>query len=420
MLGVWGMTRRECTPDARRRSQRAQALRRVLTDAADVGARCLVGAPTCNSARDVTFIDAARAGHFDVRFDVPAAWEVVEQGETSSTLVDAAAGVQWHLFAFPGVVFDLSDAGWPTLQRDVTQHADYLFDMMRRMEQASLPDGETLPPRPPRHPLVACQRVEVEGGRALLVLHRMVMRPGREIVMGHLLAPAAAGLFEVRWVCRSDFTGTRESVLLMKAMQDAPGDSPSEIDALMRSIDYDAPEHDATFPEHPLSVARAMGGVAQRSLRIVTPAAPVPTGESIQPALSLSFTPPPRFVQTSATKKSTLFRRYSLAGNDGEQVLGIELALVSTKIERLAASIVTQLGATPRETRKVGRIVVCDGTREHDEIRIALAPAALDTRKQALLQLVTTTAFPVEEIEVELGASAASVRAQTKPWWRFW
>jgi hypothetical protein len=393
----------------------------------------------------MSHIEALRTGRRGVRLEVPADWEVTQDDDDAATLVDAKAGVQWHLFYFEDVAFDLSDAGWPSLQRDVRQHADYLFEVMRRHEHAQRDPDAPLPPKPPRHPLVSCERVKIDGGDALRVIHRMVMRPGLEIVMGHLLVPAADGLFEARWIARAELTGMRESILLMKAMDveatgteqqhDVPGGvavrvhqvpetgrTDDEIESLMKSIDYDAPEHDADFPQHPLSVVRACARAleADYGLRMLRPAKPVPTGEEILASMSIAFTPPPRFVRTSESGKSAMYRRYSLAGNDGTQILGVEVAPANADLEGLARTILNSAGVLPDTVRRSGALIVCDGTRAGDEARVVIAAAPLDRGKQVIVQLLATTSFLLDDIDQELTAAAQSVRALPRPWWKVW
>lgn len=101
-------------------------------------------------------------------------------------------------------------------------------------------------------PMIEFERFDVAGGVALTVLHRMSYQPGHEVVMGHTLVPVRRGLFEARWLFTAGLTGYRETML--HAQQDRGTDEePSRLS--QQAMDDSA--HDASFPEHPLTLARA-------------------------------------------------------------------------------------------------------------------------------------------------------------------
>lgn len=104
------------------------------------------------------------------------------------------------------------------------------------------------------HPLVSCEAHGALGE----VIHYMIRTRGLEIAMGQLLVPVERGVLELRCLAKNlEMTGIRESALLMKEMNLQSGKTPDE---LMRSIAYDAPEHDASFPTHVVSRVRTSVG----------------------------------------------------------------------------------------------------------------------------------------------------------------
>src|SRR5262245_29647082 len=121
----------------------------------------------------------------------------MKDGADAANLIDRERGIGWYVFFFRGIRLDLSEGARAWLRRNVENHAVYLLLNMARRETG--PDTESPQEPPARSPLISCEHITVDGAPALSIIHRMMYRPGLEILMGHVLVPVTEGLFEVRW-----------------------------------------------------------------------------------------------------------------------------------------------------------------------------------------------------------------------------
>jgi hypothetical protein len=199
-------------------------------------------------------------------------------------LRDEARGVTWEAIRLPWRV-DLDDEA--LLYEDVEAQCRWAFDDAFRPDEAN-PEPRTADASWTL--VVELAVTPVAGGRALAVIRRLVYQRGDEIVVGGFVVPTAHGVVEIRAAARVAQTGFRESMVLV--MSGVAGFLPQSA--------YDAPEHDATFPHHPLSLVRAAlawlrapdgGGLA-----ITAPASPLPRGPVVVAELGCTITPPARYL----------------------------------------------------------------------------------------------------------------------------
>ena len=142
-------------------------------------------------------------------------------------------------------------------------------------------------------PLIELERLPVDGGSSLYVLHRMTYEPG---LGGSLMGPyppvpSAGGLTETRWITSErGATGTRESFCILTA----------GIEGRIAQAVFDDPALDAKFPEHPLSLAREARRwrVEQVRIRVLRPAWSDPRAAVDLPDVGYAVVPPPRFSQS--------------------------------------------------------------------------------------------------------------------------
>jgi hypothetical protein len=286
------------------------------------------------AVRVSSLVDALRAGTHGVALEVPSGWTQTRDAPDHVHFVEDATRAIWYLMWFPGVVLDLGASHRGDLARALEHHARAMFDSV---VDAQVADGDAggHPPRtadPSWSPIVDVEHVIVDGAPALRTVHRMSYQPGSEIVMAHLLIPLRDGLFEARVVCCDAMTGVRESVLLIAQGRGAP--------VLLPQRELDDPRHDAGFPDHALSRARAAIRWLRddSGLRVTAPASPLAGGEAVLAGLGCALTPPPRFVHASTDDevRDASFRRCSFCGTDGIETLLVRDA--STDLGQLPAS----------------------------------------------------------------------------------
>jgi hypothetical protein len=127
--------------------------------------------------------------------------------------------------------------------------------------------------------LVELAIVKVDGFRAIRLIGKAPTQPSGMHYAGSLTIPFADRSFVVKVDCsEGPLTGVREAVLLDRFL--AAG---MDIDDLLAgACNYDAPEHDAAFPDHPVSRARRLLAEIERTLRFAPPlrrVAPFPLPE---------------------------------------------------------------------------------------------------------------------------------------------
>jgi hypothetical protein len=260
-----------------------------------------------------SFLDDLAGGRLGIAVVPPPHLMLTEQGPSWARLSDRESDISWT-YAFHQLRLDLGADQWARLRVDAERQARLLFASMARTQPPRTADPEWTP-------LVELERFELPDGAGLTVLHRTHYEPGFETVTGHTLIPAAAGLFEARWVTRARQTGGRESVLTLQSRLDGGPPVPGQ-------AYLDDPSFDSRFPEHPLTTARAASSWWRGGRVVLTAPAPIPhRGEIHLPSVHCAVTPPPRFmlsrVVSSDWGECCYFDRVSFSGFEGIDRLAI-------------------------------------------------------------------------------------------------
>ena len=347
--------------------------------------------------------------------------------------------VGWWVFFFPDVTLDPSDGGWPTLRRDVARQTRILFERTFKMGNVS-PARLSRGPRTRDatwSPVVEFERVSIEGGTALFVLHRMTYEPGSETLMGHFLIPCPTGLVEVRWFTVTiGPTGMRESFGTMKARAAV---SPDGSYRGPGQAVFDDPALDATFPDHPLSAAReARRWLAKEvRMRVLLPPVLRPEATPIDmPEVGYSLVPPPRFGMPqmfSGPRGRPLvsMNRASFSGSDGVDLFYVHVLplplrlrwdstgeLLATEVEKIAREVyveaeVQRITSTILARGNVGGErsagVLVEGDGHLGPLRMVVHGTAREGRIVSLCLTMTAT-LSAEEMLAELNASARTIR----------
>ncbi|MDC3960270.1 hypothetical protein [Polyangium jinanense] len=390
----------------------------------------------------MAFVEELKQGRRGVRFAVPRGFEVSEETERSAMLVDKARGFSLSLGAFTHRL-DLLPAHDALLRRDVERHARDLFETCFR---STSPADSKMRPRTDDKawsPVVEVAPVNLGAARVLRVVHRLWYEPGRETLMGHLLVPLAQGLFEVRVLPpTSRLSGVREAAVADRATAALAGTDPA---AFLRGIDQrasDDPALDASFPRHPLSVARKglRFLLEDAGLEVLDPDVETRPGEVEITAAGFAVTPPPRYrlvEKNPPSPKLASWSRVSFSGTDGIQLLtvsrtGTRLAERNgRKLARIAEDLTRASVPAGAEGVRVSAVALPDERgRSHAETYHAYAKGA--SRQQSLFRWFTEpdgevvmVAFgaamcvPVDELADDAEAVVRSFRRLgAKKWWQ--
>ncbi len=255
-------------------------------------------------------LESIASGLRGVHLRLPDEWSVEMNEEACAQLVDHERGVIWWLYAEPGLHLDLSDEHAQDLRNAAGHHAHTMFEFVHAQDE----DNDD-PPRtsdPDWSPMVDFERCELQGATVLRSTHRMLYRPGRETILGHLLIPRPWGLFEARVMATDTMTGMRESLQVDMALREHTGDGFPKIP---QSV-FDDPAFDDKMPSHCLSRSRAaLRWLMHDSGLTIEPAElPEPAADVAVPEFGCTVRPPPRFF---ATDHPGLFRRTSFCVTDG-------------------------------------------------------------------------------------------------------
>ncbi|MCO5165973.1 MAG: hypothetical protein M9894_06350 [Planctomycetes bacterium] len=369
----------------------------------------------------MSFLHELATGRHGVRFRPPPGWELAEEGERSALLVDRARGVGWNLGVYD-VALCLRPEDDALLAADVERHARALFE--RCFQSAQESPLALVAPRtqdPAWSPVVELERVEVGAAPALRVVHRLWYQPGRETVMGHLLVPLASGLADLRVIATDHSTGMRESTLFARALMARGGASPDQLMAELGQAHYDDPAHDALFPDHALSRARAALAwlVAEGGVDVRAPAAAEPA-RTCALAGSFAFEPPARHLPVAAGDGPDAVRctRATFSGTDGLEVLAVQRLMPhSGSLVAVARAIMaaraTEDGSTvvelpPRDGRPRVRASCrdADGDEQHTAAELFVDAAGWCV----LVALDAPTCVPLEELFTRVEAVSRSYR----------
>lgn len=358
----------------------------------------------------------------------------IEAENATSVSFNAVPGQGWWLFFFPDLHLDLDAAHDAVLDRDLKRHTRVLFETMFAQLAASTDEPSDRPPRTDDaswSPLIEFERFDVAGGAALTVLHRMSYQPGHEVVMGHTLVPVRRGLFEARWLFQASLTGYREAMLHDRGADNEPSRLSQQA--------MDDPVHDASFPDHLLTLARAARSWhVHGGLRVTEPPLRLQSGSRTIEALGCTITPPPRFVFSNVRSEdgetTAVFTRVSFAGTDGiehllvtrtaDRIRGLAIATRLLRNARTMASVFAGSGYTDVEcdARLVegeapSVAVTLEGSPESPgQPRGRMVARVLRDRAGQVwwVALDTTVAVPLAELADEVDAVVATVDVITE------
>lgn len=105
-------------------------------------------------------------------------------------------------------------------------------------------------------PLIEAKVVELDGGPALWIVHRLAFEYGRETVAARLLVPTADGVVEFFCKLTDTTTGVRKALIL--GTFDDARKPPSSATAVELQAFVDDPRHDGVVPD---ALARVRGGL---------------------------------------------------------------------------------------------------------------------------------------------------------------
>ncbi|MDI1449615.1 hypothetical protein [Polyangium sp. 6x1] len=388
------------------------------------------------------FVEELGQGRRGVRFAVPQGFEVSEETDRSVLLVDKARGFSLSLGAFAHRL-DLLPAHEALLRRDIERHARELFETCFREASPADAKARSRTADASWSPVVEVTPVRLGAARALCMVHRLWYEPGRETLMGHLLVPLARGLFECRVLPpTSRLTGVREAAVADRATAALAGTDPA---AFLRGIDQrasDDPALDASFPRHPLSVARKglRFLLEEAAIEVLEPDAQTPPGEVVITAAGFSVTPPPRYrlvEKDPPSRKLASWSRVSFSGTDGIQLLtvsrtGTRLAERNgRKLARIAEDLTRKAVPEGAEAVRVSAVALPDERgRSHAETYHAYAMGA--SRQQSvfrwfiepdgevvMIALGAAMCVPVDELAEDAEAVVRSFRRLgEKKWWQ--
>ncbi|WAS97400.1 hypothetical protein [Nannocystis punicea] len=389
----------------------------------------------------MTILEALHSGSLGVHFDYPDRYHVPQNGERDATLVDPEGGFGMRV-VLHDLALDLDPAHEDAWRQDVERDARALFERFFAM----MPRDGAPAPKEPRtadaswSPVIETGRVRLGAGHGVTVLHRLCYEPGHETVMGHLLVPLDGRMLELIVVETARGTGLRESVLTNKALA-ARGDE--DLQAMMRRLDQrhiDDPAHDADFPGHPVTRARAALRELLDTGAVVVMSEPPARPRSLEiDALGLALTPPARYAPVvGASEYGLQLSRLSFSGTDGLRLL----SLVRMRGMRVATTAeLMQLGdAAVRQTTPPGATAVQLETILYPGDRVeTLLRYTTDTPRHTVYRwrtLADGTALmiacasedhvPVDELRADIDALVGSLREleteapPRKPWWKFW
>ena len=374
-------------------------------------------------------------GRLGLTLALPPGVEVQADRPHSAELVGGEPAEKWWLFHWPGRRFDLSTEHWDDLRAHAEHHARAMFEVAFA-GQDHPQDAKPRTADPSWSPLVDFERIELDGAAALQSVHRMVYDAGRDVMLGHLLVPLSSGLFEARVLTVDTMTGVRESALML-VFADQEGKGLEELHGSIDPRRFDDPEHDAKFPDHCLSRARASLRWMREASRVQAGWTPVPAGEVELPEVGCALVPPPRFVLETQDDGRASFERVSFCGTDGVDQLfvahdakaRIPDADAEGWAERHArqthvdADVKNVQVATSSHTLPDGRVdvlAIVEGDGRQGPLRNAMWWIRAGEGGAHCLSLIGSAAVPATVLAESLAAVAASWRAIDRPKKRRW
>jgi hypothetical protein len=131
----------------------------------------------------MALLDDLRSGKLGLVVEPPECLSITNESPTSATFSDPKHGLGWWFFYFSNVHLDLAIEHAQSLERDVHRHTRLLFDLMFTPSTTGLKLPSEARPRtadPEWTPVIEIERVDVDGGPTLHVLHRMQYQRSKE------------------------------------------------------------------------------------------------------------------------------------------------------------------------------------------------------------------------------------------------
>jgi hypothetical protein len=387
--------------------------------------------------RVVALFEALQRGTFGVELTFPPGVVPDQSAEYSFQFSGPRAGVGWWVFFRRHLALDLSDVAATSLERDIRRHTRRLFEVAF-CQRALTPEQLNLGPRtrdPSWCPVVAIERVSIDGGWALHVLNRIFYEPMRETLIGHLLVPTSMGVLEARWITSTNTTGWRESTYVAKRGKELFG-ADGKFKFPAQTV-FDDPNLDHHYPNHPLTVSREARRWLDEGAHMRVLDAPADSGASIDVPEGYRLRPPARVGAPTSHPgplarpwTMTTLTRASYSVTDGvdrfhvlverkprrlfwsgtHRVLEAELRACALGIcaeEKLFGVHYDLLEAGEDAGRPTATGVV-EGAGPLGEARIVAVGTLIHDHLVALF-LETTTGVPIDEIRAELSACARTL-----------
>jgi hypothetical protein len=261
-----------------------------------------------------------KSGALGVSATFPEAWPVEASFKNDGfVLSDPDHGVNWAVVHSP-FPMNLQSDEEHLLEQDIRDAARVAFDAEVRRSSAEHPDeaarsiGLPITLDPGWSPVVDLRHTALDGGPAVLIIHRLAHQVGNEIVCGRILIPTANGVTELECRATDTTSGVRQSlVLVMCAEAGALRKTASPV--ALHSF-FDDARHDSLVPDALSRVRGALAwltGIDGVNLRVTSPPQ-LPDGDAIAlEEAGCSIRIPPRYVrvraQTSLAKSLVPFAR---------------------------------------------------------------------------------------------------------------
>jgi hypothetical protein len=379
-------------------------------------------------------------GDLGVRFALPGGFVIKEDSRKHLMSISREkASAIWGFYSEDP--FDLNPAHWSILRQDLERAARDIFISTGKQMPREGPLERLRTDDPSWSPLVDVTPISLNGGEALVVLHRTLYEPEKESLMGHILIPVRNGMVELRTATTTDHTGFRESVVSEIRMKENPTQPGEEVAAYMRRItsqkDFDDPGLDVEFPEHPLSRARQILRELQEQI-VVTRPPQKPPDEIVSKCLRCAFVTPPRYLLRADGGTRIQLTKMSIATTDGISYLTLIYMggalwpfsdlkdLIAKSCRGMPPQGSTEVKYTPRSERDAPNnaeglltFIRDDGFPGQTAIRAFQD----DERSVWLLTIGTGRSSPSEELFRDLDGLVRSFRRLAAPkraWYQFW
>lgn len=198
---------------------------------------------------DDTLLDALTRGSAGVRLRQTGEREVLDARPGYARWFEPELSVTFMARHSPFALV-LDDPREPSLRRNLEVDARRAF--VREYQRLAAEPSAGVRSSGPRtddaqwSPIIEADVVAVPGGRVLRCIHRRSYQPSHEGIWASMRCPVSDGVVVLDALTLSRETGLRESVLMLRLpKREHPGQAY-----------FDAPEHDASFPEHGLSRLR--------------------------------------------------------------------------------------------------------------------------------------------------------------------